>query len=480
MKVANHSHFFSYSPITLTKEDLEKRFTSSFATHPLHCSFAKKAERLSHYISLPFRVSLRCLAYSFEPLPGEYKNHSSIFILAKKIAAFALAILLSIPALVSLAFALPLHAYSHAYKSDLSMIHNPKVFSAKTSPESLHVRTHNLGFVYEFFRVVGDLRDVKTRACEIAAWIENDPALPEVIVFQEGFHIDATEILCNRLKEKYPYVIHSIAPHISGLNNGAIIASRHPIQEFSYRPFDNMLGPERWSTRGLLKIRIEKEQKKFDIYAAHLQALLGKSRAEVRKTQMQQIVSWIDEDQKKNQSDIQILLGDMNASKISVWGEENHEDDGCFDIMSQHFHDLFLNDHDELGQRTKGDVLYTRADSPDELQTLPEPTGSWYIGPFAHKGVGLQAKEWYERVCNGLAKKRLAKQPPTEHHWGTKKWSSKQLACTARLDYILRYKQAKTDQRGLSDRAEIRRVKVSSQTQSAPSDHLPVDGVIKV
>jgi endonuclease/exonuclease/phosphatase family metal-dependent hydrolase len=357
------------------------------------------------------------------------------------------------------------------------MIHNPAAAAPKTSSGPFTVRTHNLGFVYDFMRIVGDLRDVKTRAAEIGHWLRTSPELPEVIVFQEGFHLDATGVLCEQLKEKYPYVIHNIAPHISGLNNGAIIASQHPIEELTYRPFDNMLGPEKWSTRGLIKVRIQRNGKPIDVYGTHLQALLGKERAAVRAQQIGQIAEWVKEDQRKNPASAAIVVGDMNASQVTAWGERSEEDAVFFEKAEKDFVDIFRNDHDELGKRTSGSPRYAQKDSP-EGHHLEEPSGSWFVGPFADKGLIMSLKELYERVVHHVPVKTQAKKMPRPHHWGTPNWSAVQHACSARFDFIFRFKKSRFT--GWFDRAEIRRVKVDPKVQSAPSDHAPLDARIRI
>lgn len=429
-------------------------------------------------ISFPFRMGLRSLAYIVEPLPGQNKNKVWLGVAIRVSAVFAAVVLIPI-GVVTVPFALLFHLFSHSQRQMVSVVHNPDAKPGRYEGNTLSVRSHNLGFVYEFFRVVGDLRDVKTRANEIGEWLIQDENLPEVIFFQESFHIDGTKALVDKLKERYPYVVHSIAPHSMGLNNGGIIASQYPIKEFVYRPFDNMMGPERLSTRGLIKVRIEKNGKTIDVYGTHLQALLGKKRAEIRAEQMKQIVNWMTDDQTADgadQADAIVLLGDLNASKITAWGEESSDDDEVFRVIDENFVDVFGNDHDKTGKRTQGAARFVESDSPDGEVALCEPSGSWYIGPFANKGTMLRIKEWYERKFHHTPKKKQLVDVPKDHSWGTKDWAEKQHACTARFDFILRYVKNTGD--GKRDRAEIRRVKVESGTQSAPSDHAPVDGVI--
>jgi len=479
MSVIPRSSFFSYNkPVRWSKDDLISAQTDRYRTHDRKDKSAIFCHKAAQIISLPFRMNIRALAYTFQPLPGKNKDKPWMGVAIRVAAVFAAVVLLPF-SLLSLPLSAPFQFFFHGRRPMVSVIHNRRLKTPVPSGNTLSVRTHNLGFVYEFFRIAGDLRAVKTRAEEIGQWIHQDKDLPEFIYFQEAFHMSGTKKLTNELKEKYPYVIHSIAPHAMGLNNGGVIASQYPIEELSFRPFDDMMGPEKLSTRGLIKVRILKNGKKIDIYGTHLQALLGKERAATRKRQMERIIECITNDRTENgadQADAIVLMGDLNASQITAWGEESDEDKGVFDAIDANFVDLFRNDHDRMGKRTSGKPRFVEKDSPDGVTKLDEPSGSWFIGPFANKGALMRIKEWYERKFNKVGKKTQAVAVPKNHGWGTKKWADVQHACSARFDFILRYIKNPGD--GQRDRAEIRRVKVAPETQSAPSDHAPVDGVI--
>lgn len=475
----NQASFLSYEKtVKLNKEELQSCAASSFQTHPTDEKMAKYSHKATVVLSFPFRMGLRSLAYVVEPLPGKNKDKTWLGVAVRVAAIFSAVVLVPV-GLVTIPFAIPFYLYSHSKKQAVSMVHNKNAEDRTNKDNTLHVRSHNLGFVHEFLSVMADLRDVETRAHEIGEWLSGDENLPEVICFQEGFHIDGSKVLVDKLKEKYPYVLHNISPHGSGFNSGGIIASQYPIEEFSYRSFTNLIGPEKLATKGLIKVRVEKNGKKIDVYETHLQALLGKERAAVRKEQMEQIINWIKEDQTVDDSekaDAIVLLGDLNASKITAWGEVNSDDDAVFALVNDNFVDVFSNDHDENGVRTEGAARFNQLDSPDENTPLPEPSGSWYLGPFADKGAMLRIKEWYERKSQGSPKKEPVMEIPKDHFWGTTGWVEKQHALHTRFDFILRYPVNKGD--GEKDKAEIRRVKVKSNVPSAPSDHAPMDAII--
>jgi|GEM_PF-6835922 len=355
------------------------------------------------------------------------------------------------------------------YSSTISTQSHPLPTGIQDRDESLlHIRSFNLGCTYTTTEIVGDLRPAEQRIDEISDWIENGMDQPDIICFQEVFHQEARERLHERMKNIYPYVLYSIAPHFMGLDSGFMIASKLPIEEFSFRPFNSMMiGPERWTNRGLAKMRINIGNSCFfDIYVTHLQALLGKARAEMRLQQMQWIIHEILKDQKEDPSSRFVLVGDMNAPERTVWGEYNDEDESFHScVQEESFIDLYSN--------VLNKEKWVAGDTPDGVEVLKAPTGTWNSGPWEKKGL-LKFKEMFEQIVNGVTVKRVDQELQEQlsqcyGQWGTPAWSSSQQACSARFD------RAYLQEICPKDYLEIRRVKVSKETESAPSDHLPID-----
>ncbi|WP_068467163.1 endonuclease/exonuclease/phosphatase family protein [Candidatus Protochlamydia phocaeensis] len=479
-----YSHISLNSQLAISKSQLNEIKSSQFRTH--RQAIDERIDQFAQMLLSPWKLSLRLLASVIQPAPGADKERGMLN--AVRRASCLAGAFLSLPfALVSLTMGLPLHVYSHVRRPSLSFIDFSHLSQAQPSSNQneLHIRTHNLGFVYEFFGIVGDLRPVKERAHEVAQHLLNDPHQPDMICFQEAFHIDGTRLLCEEIKRVYPYMIHSVAPHGLGLNNGCIIASKYPIKHFSVRLFKNLIGPEGWSPRGLLRATIEKDGKEIAVYSAHLQALLGKERAAARVEQAKHIVRWIKEDRARDPFIPQILVGDFNASKITAWGEINPTEAAFFEEMEKHFTDVFALDHDELGNRTAGSPRFLESDEARMIRPatgIPraEPAGSWYVGPFAKKNLVLRLKSAWEAFWNGSSDyvPHPAIQKEESVLWGTRKWASgPQTANTARFDGAWVPKDQLGQEGDInSARAEIRRV--VTDRQSAPTDHLPMDVVV--
>lgn len=481
--------------IDLAAKDLDKLARPFFSTHTAR--WAEKARAISQFLLIPFRKSLQLIAYSIQPSPGEDKKVASF---RKAGPVRLLTGLLGITfLLVSIAFAItlfPFHlAALIAYKK------RPVITYIKNAPESgfiekpemsqdkpLHVRTHNIGFVLESMRIVGDLRSVKQRAHELVDFVMNDEAQPDIICFQEAFHEDGTRILCEGLKNKYPYIITNVLPTASGFSSGAMIASKYPIMDLSFHCLKYNLGPERLSPRGVLRVKVDTDKGPVNIYQAHTQSIVGKDRSEVRDKQLQQIKQIMRTDFEKDNHP-QIIMGDLNTSALDAWGnsniaDANNPEKAVQERLHQEFEDVFLKDHDpELGVRTPGSKSHFLAKDNARLaleKPLTEPTASWYAGLFAHKdhdmvSAGIHKKMKLDREKHHYTVEPVV-EPEQEPTWGTKNWRTNQPANTSRFDYILfpRYKEASQ----LDGRAEIRRVFVPQDQQSAASDHLPVDGLI--
>ena len=192
----------------------------------------------------------------------------------------------------------------------------------------------------------------------------------------------------------------------------------------------------------------------------------------------------MEKDVQINPNVFQVLMGDFNTSRITAWGEDNLNPTGQaeekvllrFDCC---FKDFYLRDHcPETGIRTsKKKALFLESDNERLDENLVEPSGSWYHGPFADKGLFLSLKIKYDRYRHGrpAPEKSIQIKKST---WGTRNWYSEQTANTARFDLIcVPIKPPKAFK--LKGRSVIRRVFVPKGTQSAPSDHLPIDCLLR-
>jgi len=459
-------------------------------THINKC--ADILDRVSKLFMLPGEFNAQMLAKVIEPHAGKNKHQvlSGIII---RIVSFAL-FLISLPfAVFTVPIGMVLRAIEHTYRPAMCYTDNSGTKEAKAKKISelelskekpFTIRTHNVGFVTTSMSTTGDLRHPVERARELVNSINNDPAKPDVIFFQETFHKDASKILREGIKNEYPYIIDNIAPQISGFNSGSMVASKYPISHSKFNRFAHMLPPESMSPRGVTRIVLESPKGPLLLYGVHTQALLGERRAIARYMQLIHLKHLMEKDKETYTNAMQIVCGDFNTSRINAWGEDNIDprnqaEAQTLQRMDDFFDDVYLRDHvDRNGARTYGEPepIYLKIDNLRlglAENALQEPRGTWFHGPFADPGCLLNGKMRYDRWKHNRDNPKplegLFKQKCT---WGTPEWHTDQTANTARFDYILLPK----NQKSLDGRAEIRRPWVPKGSQSSSSDHLPVDG----
>lgn len=485
--LANALYPEQYS-VTLDQKFLHTFEVVRYKTHTSIC--AERLHQISEILLKPWSWNVQFLGHLFQPLPGENKERY-LWGLTIQVSCLFLW-LITIPfAMVSLTLAFPLRCIDHCYRPAIGYMDNSGFAQAKVktqeelilSKESpLHIRTHNVGFVPTFISITGDLRHPAIRAKELVESILHDPCKPDIIFFQETFHEDATQILCEGIKEEYPYIIHNVAPQISGLNSGSMVASKYPIENVQFERFEHMLGPELLSPRGIIKIGLKSIKGPVILYGCHTQAIIGEDRATARFHQLEQIKKCMEADAVEEPHVIQILVGDFNTSRVSAWGEDNlipsgQAEERVLKRFNDYFEDFYLKDHCPLtGRRVQGESFYLQVDNKRLQEDLIEPSGSWYHGPFADPGIIFEAKSSFDRWLHDRpTPQKVEEIEMQKSNWGSANWRKQQSANTARFDYILIPKEQTVK---LDGRVEIRRVIVPADAQSASTDHLPVDGRI--
>lgn len=435
--------------------------------------FTNRAQRLLQHLWLPVSKCLFLGAHVVEPFSG--RNRGGL--LARSIVrihSLALLILWGVFAAAVIPVLIPSHLFIHRKRPVIQYIRpevNPVI------PEGpIHIRTHNIAQGPESFVALTDLRPNHERAEELVSSILADPHAPRLMLFQEAYN--QSDVL-SKLQVKYPYIVHSVAPDALGLSSGFFIASQYPIEQIELRVMP-MEWPERIIGRGAIKVRITTPGGgKLDLFGVHLQALLGKERADRRLEQLQQLHMWM-KSEHEQEGIPQILLGDLNTSSITAWGEDNEDPQQpeykVLQFFRAHFADAFAEEHDPItGLRIQGRARFLDEDNRRMGVALEEPTGSWYHGPFANKGIGLSLKGIWDRMKYRYPAPRQVRQIQIPADWGSERWHATQAANTARFDFVAPPHHCQN--RFESIAAEIRRIAVEGRLVSAPSDHLPVDYV---
>jgi exonuclease III len=444
----------------------------SYSTHAPENSKYATIHQIAQVISTPWKEMTKCLGRVLEPLPGENKEHKLWGKVVQIVNLVAFFILLPF-GFASLLIAFPIHLMSLRARPYISVIDNSENVAPHKSKAELDLRTYNVGFIYDAMCLATDLRPVAVRAAEIVKAFNEEENSPDVICFQEMFSLEGTRIISEGLKHKFPYIIHSVGPHASGLNSGLMIASKYPVEEVTFRRFNNLLGVEKLSSKGLLSVRLDLGEGRYaNVYDAHTQALLGKEKSQTRFNQFKQIVEWMDIDDTRDQLlrgyKVKVgdfLMGDLNISLIDAWGNANPLESAGMRFLRKHFYDPFHEEHDLQGNRIKGKARFLKSGRT-------EPTGSWHIGPASTKPLFLRISEWVDSFFNGVKKGKNIKPLENPVSWGTRKW--KRTANTARFDYQLVRKRL-GHVKGIAETEHV-----PNNAQSGPSDHLPHRAVYQI
>ncbi len=142
----------------------------------------------------------------------------------------------------------------------------------------------------------------------------------DVIVFQEVFSQQAYQILYEGLKKDYPYQSGMpLKNHFLFAPNGLLIISRLPFKIVDYTFFNNCHGTDFFSCKGALLIEAEKNGKRFQLVAAHLQADNKDKDRRIRQQEYEEIYQRLLEPYSCDNVP-QFIVGDMNTPSIDTSG----------------------------------------------------------------------------------------------------------------------------------------------------------------
>ena len=138
----------------------------------------------------------------------------------------------------------------------------------------------------------------------------------DIIVFQEVFYRQSYEMLYNGLKQEYPYQSGMpLKNHFLLANNGLLIMSKLPFKIIDYKFFNNCKGSDLFSCKGALLIEFDKNGKKFQLVATHLQADDKPKDISIRQCECEMIYDSLLKKYMKN-GVVQFIVGDMNTDSV--------------------------------------------------------------------------------------------------------------------------------------------------------------------
>ncbi|MFC2049526.1 endonuclease/exonuclease/phosphatase family protein, partial [Chlamydiota bacterium] len=395
-------------------------------------------------VLLPFRAFLHCKSYVKQPFPGENKGGSPWRDTGVKAAAFFGGIVMSLPAIPSLVMGLAIRSLEHGYRPFMSYYRNPDLADSPppvlTQETPLHIGSLNVSLTPSSVNIEMDLRPPLVRAEELACSLVEDPNRPTILFIEEGWHEDALRHLCIRLRGVYPHIIHSVAPHILGMSSGIALFSLYPLESVEYLRFGEMVYTHRLPARGILKICLRTAcGTPLYIYGGiHTQSMEGYEYAQSRLYQVRQLAALVTQDAQKNKC-MQAIIGDLNTTAIDLHGYDNRgqAEQPVFDAVEASFNDAFLKDHAPItGERISGSPYFLEADNNRMNLALPEPTASWYDGPYLapeemqciQQELDADAKLHHYPNRQPLPGKAVT----TRSVWGTPAWFHEQSAQRAR------------------------------------------------
>lgn len=234
-------------------------------------------------------------------------------------------------------------------------------------PEGLS-RVNNLPFTTDRATLIGDIIINACGKRQDEVINEDIPGDLDVICLQEVFNEDAWNILNEKLRSKYPYILfdaHRV--RVSSLkftmvNSGLYIASKYPIVQSMFYPFKNSYSEDALSGKGVLCAEIQIAEKSSIIVATtHMQAPTSsfvKSSA-TRVEQYKEMEDCMSEFGDTAELDVQaeILCGDFNTDPRSPI------DDAC--LKSQIFEDF----RDPLAHCGLGSCLKVVSTRLEQVQT---------------------------------------------------------------------------------------------------------------
>ena len=340
-----------------------------------------------------------------KPLPPKNSLNIELLLKARKIVNLSSVAVFIIPAVFLALIGFPLCIAGNKFVSDASLLRSSCKSKIYDPNKGLHIMTYNTGLMPGYIRNINDLRSSNTRATEIAENIAtNENTQPDIICFQEVFDRNASKNLLGILQNSYSNIVYNVAPNEVGLNSGLVIASKFPIIDINFRPFNNLSGEDYLSNKGLLKVTVDLgNNKSATIYNAHLQAKTGKKYDQIRFEELAEIKSWIQQDQtsqipnSKYENQGVFFMGDLNLSIMNEDGEinENHAyTHATRNILGTEFQNSYYETHDlkTATRNPNSEPIFVNEDSKHRAKQ--EPTGTWYKGAGSKNRGFWGTTEW--------------------------------------------------------------------------------------
>lgn len=488
--------------VAVSSKVLRENAEEAFSLHPNTCCAALQCV-VEKILFCPLSCCLQGYSHSSSqtifgsveqmPFPGQMGQFSESAKKVKICQEKAICIACTLPAIPSMCLGLLGRATLIKTRPFVQVIQRQD-FVSLPPPEMTfenpgHFATLNLACPPNCARIAQDITPAKARARYTALAILNDPLAACLYCLQEDWDRDAMEIFSSIVSEKY-IVIHSMAPAIGGMSASSAFLSRYPILDLHYHKLSHMVKGHELPPRGIVSVTIMTKTGLLAFYNFHMQSNDGESEARARAKQFEDLGTIMEADRKKTPGLLQIAMGDGNSPPLDMWGRKNDDqmEGQALRALDKVLHQPFFEDHNRItGERTQGHPYFLMSDNfrmlfgeppqmdfplPNELMNqvfsffYPEPTASWYLGPFYPLPQPMNEALEKERVANGYPSPQLVKGKAIRAKtWGSDTWFDEQPLETAIFEVVGVPKQS-----SLKARVEIRR-HVTTRQVGPLSDH---------
>jgi hypothetical protein len=372
--------------------------TTNFQTHP-NSPYRQITFKAGCQLTVPLEISTHYLARIFGKHANPGKDETSKINLFFTRVRLTLAILAMSPAtIIGGALGGTIRCFTSSSRPSVAYICAEAPYEM---PESkiFHLMSANFALMQDYCSPGDNLIPSKFRVGGIIRTIQDLPSskMPHVIAAQEVLDLKATAALCEGIRQRYPYILHSAGPQTWTKNSGLFIASTYPIIEHEFRPFNDKRYPDALCNRGILYAHLNVKGKSCHLFNTHLTSPKTDEFVKLRKIQLVTVLSWVQAVAQTTEGDI-FVTGDFNLEKKEFIALQ--------EIFFKFFKDPFLSEHDIDCKRTDGEPIFLESDT-NGSSSLKEPEGTMY-------------------------KKN------NQSHWGSPSWNEREVK-GKRIDFVLQY-----------------------------------------
>ncbi len=136
---------------------------------------------------------------------------------------------------------------------------------------------------------------------------------PDILLLQEIWSVKARDVLISALASKYPYAEYPDAIGDDALQpSGLMVFSKYALHDFQYHVFTAGEGVDLLSMKGIIGVRLVKDDRNIAAFVTHLQA--GAKDPTTKPSQLRECLEFMDGFTGDDEATVKIFVGDLNTS----------------------------------------------------------------------------------------------------------------------------------------------------------------------